>query len=183
MKHFFIFLFWIPSALSAQIKVDSKGDKLKGNIRMMVDYQYSLFANSNKKRVPDQTAIYTYNEETKQETIYYYSGTDTLKWVYKNIIEFDGNNPVKNYHFSKAGEHGGYIQKDSICSLITYRYNDSGKPIEVSTSQNGFDSKTRYIYDGQGNVIETNDYRNEVSFDGIACKKSTFKYDNRGHVV
>jgi YD repeat-containing protein len=186
MKRVFIFLFWISFVSSAQIRVDAKGDKLNGNIKKMVEYQYGFFGHRSRKVTLEQMAIYTYNEETKQEIVYGYWGNDNVRYIFKDIFKFDKDKLREYDHIQKTNTHGYYFENDSTCFLVAYQYNDNGSlSEEFSTLQDKHSSqrytKADYLYDRRGNVIEKDvDYHSNSLDDTI---KNIFKYDSGGHVV
>jgi len=160
--------------------VDSKGDKLNGNVKKMEEYEYG-FGYRNRKPILAQTAIYTYDKELKQEHVYHYQGTDSPRYIYRDIFKFSGNKLIEHRYVLKGGAHGGYRNDgDSICSITTNKYNDNDRLIEISASQGRNNSKTNYIYDEQGNVIENDVYYN---VDPPYIAKNIFKYDSGGHVL
>ncbi len=188
MKHFFIFLLWIPFVSSAQIRVDAKGDKLNGNVKKMVEYEYSFLGHRNRNRVPFPIAIYTYDEEMKQENVYHYQG-DSTRYIFRDIFKFDKDKLIECHHIQKTNTHGNYLENDSTCYLIAYQYNDNGRlSEEVSTSLDRHSSqhytKTDYLYDKQGNVIEKDVYYHLNALDDrFDTVKNIFKYDSGGHII
>jgi hypothetical protein len=168
--------------------VDSKGDKLNGNVKKMVEYEYDFWGYRNWNRVPFPIAIYTYDEKTNQEYIYHYLG-DSIRYSSKDIFKFDKDKLIEHDQIQKNDTHGKYLENDSTCWLVTYQYNDNGKlSEEVNTFRHKHSSqhraKTDYLYDKHGNVIEKDVYYHRDSLDAnFDTVKNIFKYDSMGHVI
>ena len=159
---------------SAQIRVDAKGEKLNGNVKKMVECQYG-FGYRNRKPLLVETAIYTYDEKTNQEAVYYYWSSDSTRYVYSDIFKFDGRKLTEHQHVEKVA-HGSFMKEDSIYYIFTNKYDDSNRLIEeLRISKHHDSSKTVYLYDKHGNVIEKD------RFNGV--EKKIFKYDSGGHII
>ncbi len=183
--------FLFPMGAYAQIRIDSYGDSLKGNVKSMTQYSVSTKSSGVTGYVkPDTTkCIYTCDVAKGTELIRFYNEHD--KETSHEVIQFDGKGHVLEQRY--------YTDLDSLYMKCTYAYEVHGwetkncrvnypfhasypkEEQEVSTSfKDSLGSYTTYTYDNVGHVTERVD---QSSVDAYITTDEimAYKYDLKGN--
>ena len=153
-----LFLICLTLCADAQVRIVSKGDTLKGNIKRVTEYRFNW--------IDTIKSVHNYDIEGS-ETVTFYSSKNVF--LGKERKKVDGNGRIK--------ASGFYYKKDTLCDSFTYQYDAFGREIE---------QLSKYQHCGQCNCLRdilSGSIANWISGEFTSFTQFKSEYDHTGNLV